>query len=265
MEKVAVLIDFTDICGKALEFASKIAESSKATLTLIHVSDFGEDEKAVEAENKLQEMHTSVSANVEIINHVARGSFFSVIPSVVTDLAIDLVVVPTHGKVGLIQNLLGANILKLVKTLSVPALVVQASSKFDDSGLEKLLFPVGPHSNFDVKYKQTAMFAKAFSSSVVIYTVQKDIRGMSDEIRKNIADSKTHFQENNVAFEVVNEEPTGFSAGYAKHIIQHAKEHNIGAICIMSLVSDDNGYIGNTDKENILLNDYAIPVLCCNS
>lgn len=265
MKKIAVFIDFTSICDKALEFAGKIAAQAGSVLVLVHVADFGSESEAGSLKEKLQSLHSKVPAGITIIDHVSYGSFFSVIPTVISDLNVDLVVVPTHGKVGIMQNLLGSNILKLVKTLPVPALVVQADSVYSASSFGSLLFPVGPHKHFDVKYKQTANFAKVFDSNVIIYTVRNDIRGISDQLRSNISDSIDYFDNAGVKYEEVSEDPQGFSAGYAKHILNYAKVNNVGTLCIMSLISDDNGYIGNADKENILLNKMALPVLCANS
>lgn len=265
MKKIAVLVDFTSIGKKALEFAGNIAARTDAKLVLVHVSENHEESKLEELESALNDMHVMVPAASDISNHVVSGSFFSIIPSVINDIDADLVVVPTHGKVGIMQHLLGSNILKLVKTLPVPTLVIQENSICADTTFDSLLFPVGPHDNFDVKYKQTAIFAKLMNSTVIIYTVRNDIRGVSDSLLDNIRASRDHFEAEGVSYKEVSEDPTSFSTGYAKHILNYAKSSGTGTICIMSHVSDDNGYIGNTDKENILLNESELPVFCTNS
>lgn len=163
------------------------------------------------------------------------------------------------------QNLLGANILKLVKQLPVPALVVQANSSYTVDSFNTLLFPVGPHSNFDIKIKQTADFAKLFDSTVVVYMVKNDIRGLSEDLRNNFSESKKYFASSGVKYKDVKEEPVEFSAGYAKHILNYARTLDSCAICVMSRVSEDNGYIGNNDKESILLNEMSLPVFCANA
>ncbi|MFT4525738.1 MAG: nucleotide-binding universal stress UspA family protein [Bacteroidia bacterium] len=265
MKKIAALIDFTDICGKALEFAGNIAAQTNAELVLVHVADFSDQSRAKEVEDKLYALHSEIPNGVRIEDHVSFGAFFSVIPTIITDLNIDFVVVPTHGKVGLMQNLLGSNILKLVKTLPVPALVVQAGSTYSSESFDKLIFPVGPHINFDVKIKQTTSFARFFDSTVVVYMVKNDIRGLSEDLRNNFSESKKYFASCGVNYTEVREEPAEFSAGYAKHILNYARGIGECSICIMSEVSDTNGYIGNNDKENILLNDMAVPVFCANA
>jgi hypothetical protein len=240
-----------------------VADKAGAEMVLIHVSEPGDD--TVSLGVQLENLKQWAPENVPVTYHIGGGDFFSVIPTIVTDLEVDMVVVPTHGKVGILQNLFGANILKLVKSLPVPALVVQEGVQASHASFKTLLFPVGPHADFDIKIKQTAQFASIFDSTVIIYTVRNDVRGLSEELRRNISASKSYFKEHAIKFEEVSEEPTGYSVGYAKHILHYAKTNQVGAICIMSKVSDANEYIGNTDKENTLLNDAAIPVYCTNS
>ena len=261
--KIAALVDLTEICKTAVEFGGMISRVSGAELILIHVASVGKSSESV-AES-LNELSSFAGEGVDVKFHVDSGDFFSVIPTIVQDLSIDLVVVPTHGKVGLMQNLFGANILKLVKSLPIPSVVVQESSNVSEGAFDTILFPVGPHDDFIVKIKQTSAFAKLFGSKVVIYTVRNDIRGISDKLRSNIESAEDHFTESGVECQVVSEEPTGFSVGYAKHILAYGKNNGMKSISIMAKVSDDNGYIGNSDKENILLNEDALPVFCANT
>jgi nucleotide-binding universal stress UspA family protein len=261
--KIAALVDLTEICKTAVEFGGLIARVSGAELILIHVADSAKPNDSIAG--SLNELSSFARQGVEVKIHIDSGDFFSVIPTIIQDLTIDMVVVPTHGKVGLMQNLFGANILKLVKSLPVPSVVVQESSNVSESAFDTILFPVGPHDDFIVKVKQTSAFAKLFGSKVVIYTVRNDIRGISDKLRSNIEAAKTYFSEADVDCEIVSEEPTGFSVGYAKHILAYGKNNGMKSISIMAKVSDDNGYIGNSDKENILLNEDALPVFCANT
>lgn len=263
MKSIAVLIDFTSISAKALEFAVSLATRAKASLVLVHVAE-AEDEDIDAVKLRLKALHASIPQSVQVTDLVQSGAFLTVIKSLIAELNPDLVVVPTHGKVGLRQNLFGSNILKLLKSLSIPALVVQEESVLKEDSFRSILFPVGPHRHFDVKFRQTATFAKAFGSTVIIYTVRNDIRGISDELLANIKDARAYFDAEGVPYEEVAEEPKGFSVGYAKHILNYANTHNIGMLAIMSLVTDDKGYIDNTEKENLILNKMALPVFSAN-
>lgn len=263
MNTIAVLIDFTAISAKALEFAVALALRANASLVLVHVAE-NEDEDLAAVTARMNDLHASVPSSVKLTNLVQSGNFLIVIKSLLAELNPDLVVVPTHGKVGLMQNLFGSNILKLLKSISVPAIVVQENSVLTESSFRSILFPVGPHRHFDVKYKQTAKFAKAFGSLVVIYTVRNDIRGVSDELLANINAAKEYFDSVGVNYREVAEEPTGFSVGYAKHILNYASANQMSMLSIMSLLSDDTGYMDNSDKENMILNKMALPVFSAN-
>lgn len=265
MKRIAVLIDLTPICAQALEFANGIARKAKSELVLIHVSEDGGDKQVSDDTAQLEELRRKVSSEVKSRSHVVVGDFFGVIGSVITELEVELVVVPTHGKVGIMQNLFGAHILKLVKLLPAPSVVVQEGCTDGSNCFDTILYPVGPHTDFDVKYKQTATLAKLFGSHVVIYTVKADMRGVSEEILKNISASKAYFDRVGVKHTEVSEDPKHFSAGYAKHIINYAKENNMSSISIMARLSEGVYSIGNVDKENIILNELKLPVLCTNN
>lgn len=262
MKKIAVLIDFTTICSKAIEFASSVAMRSESELVLVHVADPSNRSSVDDANTKMAELHQQIPTSLVVDHHVVEGAFFAMIPTVIADLNAHLVVVATHGKVGIMQNLLGANILKLVNSIRVPLLVVQESSILSADGFATMLFPVGPHSDFDIKYKQAAAFAKVFGTTIVIYSVRNDIRGVPELLTKNIAASRQYFDANGVNFAEVQEDPQGFSTGYAKHILNYARTSEIGLICINSQVPVESRFLANTDSENIILNTAGIPVLC---
>ena len=260
--KIAALVDLTPLCKKAVEWAALIAESAKAELVLVHVASHNASDESIA--EQLKSLCSIPADKVNMKSHVAHGDFFSVIPTEIDELNVDLVVIPTHGKVGLKQNLFGANIVKLVKILRAPSLVVQEATPVSAELLERILFPVGPHDNFQIKIEQTAALAKIFESEIVIYTVRNDIRGIDEKLRANIHAAKELFSREGIKHESLTESPSSFSAGYSKHILAFAKNHGISSISIMADPAEDNAYIGNYDKENIVLNADALPVLCAN-
>lgn len=264
MKRIAVLIDLTPIGHKALEFAGKLAAESEAELVLVHVAATHVEEEQKNLVAKLNELRADLPKELEVLNHLVSGNFETIIPTVIVDLQPDLVLVATHGKVGFKQHLFGSNILKLVQSVHVPVLVVQEQSEYPKAGFKKLLFPVGPNADIDVKYKQIATFARAFGSRVTMYNVRNDVRGLPEEILANIQTTSEYFKNAGVAYDVLIEEPVKFSVGYAKHILHQATSGGTDAICIMSRITDDNQYIGTRDKENILLNEAGIAVLCSN-
>ncbi len=55
----------------------------------------------------------------------------------------DFVVIGTHGQKGIFQTLFGANVIKLIQSLYVSALIVQNNSPAPEEGFSKILFPMG--------------------------------------------------------------------------------------------------------------------------
>ncbi len=264
MKKIAVLIDFTATCKTAAQFAGKIAQKAGGEVIFIHVTPKENQPKEAQMKVEMEQFANELPSGIPYSIRIAHGHFFKEIPYVVRDSEAQLVVVGTHGVVGLKQNLFGSNILKLVKVLAVPSLVVQDGSVYDESRFGELLFPIAPHDDFTVKAEQTAQFARLYDSVIHIYLVHKHTIELSPQLEKNLEKAIDFFTARRVRYNIVREDATEYSIGYAKQIIKYANTHKMGAICIMSKIAYDNYYFGYVDKENILLNEHFIPVYCAN-
>lgn len=264
MKKIAVLIDFTPTCVKATEFAGKIAQKANASVVLIHVAPNSEKGNEAALMQKMDVYAQAVPAGIICEKHIDFGTFFSQIPYALKAVHADLAVVGTHGVVGIMQNLFGSNIMKLIKALSVPSLVVQDNSVYTDQTFNDILFPIAPHEDFEVKYKQTTTIAKLFNSTVHIIAVRKNFVDLAPQLEVNLKKTVDYFEANGVQFKEVREDANDASIGYANQILGYSKNNNIGTIAIMSKVSKDNYYFGVMDKENLLLNKAALPILCTN-
>lgn len=264
MDKIAVLIDFTPTCLKSIPFAVGIATTCQTKIALVHIAPSGSEENEKDFLSKMDVYMDMIPSSIEVVKHINYGSFYAIIPHTVNKLNIDFLIVGTHGKVGLKQNLLGSNILKLVKSLSIPSLVINDESNFTENTFENILFPIAPHEKFDSKLNQVTQIARPFNSTVYIIYIEKEPAYISSEITENLEKTKTFFQANNIKFEVIKEEAKEYSIGYSKQILKYMNRSSIGSICIMSKIAESNHYFGNVDKENILLNEMSTPVLCAN-
>jgi nucleotide-binding universal stress UspA family protein len=263
MNNITVLIDFTDTCYKSVEFSFKIAKRAGAEISLLHVSSEPEnDEKSEEQIRKyallLEENKIDYSINV------AHGNFFSSVENAVAKIGSDLVIVGTHGKTGLKQNLLGSNILKLVQLLKVSTLVVQDNSIFPEKGFDKILFPVVPNLDFEQKTRQVAEFAKIFNSTICLYTLEDHMDSYAVEVQLNLKRTKAILDKEGLQYEHCVDESEEFSVGYARQTLKYAENNKMSLISILSTLAKVNTYYGKVDKENILLNKTGIPVFCAN-
>ncbi|MCT4622322.1 MAG: universal stress protein [Schleiferiaceae bacterium] len=263
MKKIAVLIDFTQTCYKSVEFAQKVYEKSGAEIVLLHVSDDPEKEEEIVEQvksyaNLLEENNTPYTTLIDY------GKFFSTVEMAVAKSGADMVIVGTHGKSGLKQNLFGSNILKLVQLLRVSTLVVQDNSVYPENGFDRILFPVAPNLDFDLKTRKVSDLAKIYSSKICLYTLEDHMTGFSVEVQNNLKKTKAILDEEGLSYEQCMDESEEFSVGFARQTISFANKNDIPLISILSNLAKVNTYYGKVDKENILLNKHAIPVFCAN-
>lgn len=262
MQKICVFIDFTDGCKVALKQASVLAQKSNATICLLNIVDSVAEVEKTKVQ-LLKFAKTSLGHSVLMEAYAAVGGLMDGSKSQLQKINPDLVIIGTHGIKGLKQKFLGADILKLIKVIEFPCIVVQENSEVKENGFSKILFPIGPHHNFEVKIKQTAKFAKLFNCEVVLYEISKegfDLNGVNKN--KNLA--KAYFKENSIPFKEEAEDMTVFSAGNSRQTLNYAEKNSFDLIAMMSTISQNEILYGATDKENLLVNNLGIPILCCN-
>lgn len=98
---------------------------------------------------------------------------------------------------------------------------------------------------------------------VALYTIYKTDR-LDEETAENVGKCEDYFAEEGIKYALVEEDAKIFSVGYSRQTIAHARDHETHLIRIMAQVAGDTKVFGNVDKENIILNDLGIPVLCCH-
>ncbi len=141
-KNILVPTDFSDFSDKALQKAVDIATQHKSKIYLLHVVDriaqcavdYCIDFALVEqvekqsvkfAEEQLKKETAAVSANgVPIVFDVQKGDAYETIIKEQQDKNIDLIVIGSHGKTGLIQHL-GSIADKVVRGAKCPVLLVK--------------------------------------------------------------------------------------------------------------------------------------------
>jgi nucleotide-binding universal stress UspA family protein len=264
MRKVAVLVDFTEGCKIAVEQAVVLAQHMNAELYSVTIASDETDTK--EREKELEDFTFNVTAN-RVKSHcvVAKGDLMHTTGYVLSHIDPVIVVVGTHGIKGIKQHLFGAHILKLVQSILYPCVVVQENTKVNPEGFKKILFPVGPHKRFHVKTEQTEMLAAIEQSQITVYEIERSHVDPNEMVMKNKRLAKEYFADKGANFTDVIEDSTVISIGYSRQTIQYAGQNKFDLIAVMSDVPADEIYFGRADKENILTNEFGIPVLCCNN
>ena len=263
VKKIFVPIDFTTTSEQSTKQAIAIALRINYPVTLFHVIT---DESADESENaviidKLKAIANTVNKEGVICDYqTATGSIFDEIPKAANKLGNQLMVIGTHGIQGIKQKLMGADMLKLIRKVIVPCLVVQRECVCRD--YHPIVFPVGGHEGFGALIEATAMMAKLFGSEVHLYSVIRRGDDGSQKLKDNTAFAMKYFEDNKIPNKRVQEESTVFSVGFAKQTLQYADKVNAGLIAMMSVKTEEYFYFAQADKESLINNQYNIPVLC---
>jgi nucleotide-binding universal stress UspA family protein len=261
--RILIAVDFTAAAEKAVEFGIYIANKMHANISLLHVFE-DEGMTMEECEDKLSTMATEINNNNELhCDFICEaGSIFEVIPVIGSKGAFRMAVLAAHGRKGFRQKLFGADILKLLKRVPIPVLVVQEGSEIKDTGFKTTIFPVGSHDAYERKIEAMNIIAGLCDPEIHLYSISKPGFEQSDQLRENILLAAERFSEKGINYKRIDEDQNVFSVGFAKQTLKYAKDNNASLISIMVNPTQENSYFADSDKEAILMNEHYIPVLC---
>lgn len=262
MNDILCPTDFTPAAASAQRYATVIAAASSSSITLLHVLDKHHHQSDALASASAQ-MGTAADKLLRTgkVNEVFReGDPLKQIIAE-SEKGHALMVVGTHGPKGLRQSLLGADILKLVRHVAIPSLVVQAESPADPR-MDRILLPVAGHADISGLMNVVCLLARTFSSEVHIFQVVRPGEEPSEQLVKNKATMVTTLDLAGVKHVEANVPSTVFSMGFAEQTIRYAQEIGAGAIAVMAKASDDYRWIADAEKERLLTNAPGIPILC---
>ncbi len=261
MKIISTLIDFSNTSKIATQYAASIAKRENASVNLVHITSQNTDDHAA-IENKLIQFTEIDQHNIPYTVSIGDGNYLKKIPKLLQLSDSDFVVIGTHGTKGIFQTLFGANVLSLVQSIPIPALVVQDNSPLPPDAIKKILFPMAPHDNFSIKIKHTASWAKLFDAEVDVFCLFKGEDTLPENIAHNLELTKATFDKEGVNYKTTMQDSKVYSVGFAKDIIAYAEDKDFNLLAIMSHNSEENQYFGNVDKTNLILNPKGIPVLC---
>jgi nucleotide-binding universal stress UspA family protein len=263
MKKVAALIDFTTVSDVVARFASRFAIEKQVEIEFIHISAKDDVKTTMELTEKLKAIVSNAeNEGAKASFQIHYGSFFSVIAPVLKNANSDLVIIGTHGKKGLMQNIFGSHILRLVQMVGIPSLVIQENSKWPEHGFKKALSPISSHDNFDVQVEQT-FYILSEGSEIDLYAIHKS-EELEESAKQNLRNGVELLNKLGVKHSIKEEESTLYSVGYAKQTIAYLQNNPYDLVSIMSQISEGSKYFGEMDKENIIFNPMGLPVLCCD-
>jgi nucleotide-binding universal stress UspA family protein len=259
-DKVLAAIDFSNITPDVIRCAIYFAQHLNLDITLLHVKHHKSD---VHIEEKLRVLTREINQKNEITCDyiLATGSIFSEIANAANKPQFKIVVVGTHGFKGFREIMFGADILKLIKTISIPVITVQKGFSFSVDGFQNILFPVASHSSFHQIIDATVFLAKVFDATIHLYSIEKPNLAWSKKLLDNIELAIHTFDTEGAKYIRVNELQSSFSFGYAKQTLEYAIKTDAQLIAMMASPTKEHFYFADSDKELLLTNAARIPVI----
>jgi universal stress protein A len=157
IQSILVPVDFSDHSEAALRYATLLAESFGATLTLVHSVEpyvYPEDLSAgftleeIDARwvrkqtEKLATLGQTIKEGIPATVVVTMGTAWNRIVAAAKSWNADLIVMGTHGRTGLKHVLMGSTAERVVRHAACPVLILHSSGTSDQkrgSGSEKAL------------------------------------------------------------------------------------------------------------------------------
>ncbi len=259
---IVVPWDFTDVAGYALAHAAKISHMVGNNICLLHIvepSIHSKEEDEVNAKLKKIAEESSSKYNRPITSKVIRGSIFTSIPEFANDNESSLVVMGTHGMVGM-QKYMGSWALKVIVKAKMPFIVVQEPPA-DQGKYHNIVFPVDFKVENKEKLNMAIFMGKYFDSKInMLVAVTKD-KSLSRKTNTNLNFAVKYLIQNNIAYEV-HEVP---NRNFAQQTIEFSQKINADLILIMTTKNITMAdYMLGAQEQFIIANSSRIPVCCVN-
>lgn len=266
---ILVPTDFTAAADTAINHAATVASASGDELRLIHIVNKDTKSKLKKAGESLDDLREKMKQQAEKIAsaygiktdfHLREGSIFTTIGEVAEEIQARLLVMGTHGVVGM-QHITGAWAVKVITSSPVPLIIVQ-KKKIAEHGYKTIVFPIDASKETKQKVIHTISMAKQFNSEVKLFASYESDEFLINARNNNIAWAENMFKKNNVAYSVEHAEKGAF----VKQTIKFASQVNADLIVILTESGDVSmsEIVLGPDNEKIINNDAQIATLCIN-
>lgn len=265
---ILIPTDFSEAANTAINHAVKVAKSSGDEIRLVHIVNKDTKSKLKKAGESLDDLNAKMKAEVEKIQsndgvkadfHLREGSIFTTIGEVAEEIGARLLVMGTHGVVGM-QHITGAWAVKVITSSPVPTIVVQKKT-ISDHGYKTIVFPIDASKETKQKVIHTISMAKHFGSVVHLFASLETDEFIVNARNNNIAWAENMFKKNGVEYVIAHAD-----GNHAKQTIKYASKVNADLIVILT----DDGEVSvseivlGPDEEKIINNDAQIATMCVN-
>jgi len=267
---ILVPTDFTDVAECAINHAVSVAKTGKDHITLVHIvtadtkAKLKKEGKTLAAlQAQLQEQCDTIfkQHGVKADYELPEGDIFTTIGETARKRKARLLVMGTHGVVGLHQKMMGAWAIKVTTSSPVPVVIVQ-HKKIAAHGYKKIVLPVDASKEVKQGIFYAILMAKQYDAEVKLYGKYESDEYIANQVKRNISFAKSFLAKNSVKH---SEEIAG-KGNHVKELLRYSARENADLIIIMTEKEADIviEFIIGPDNEKIINNEAEIPVLCVN-
>ncbi|MAO10531.1 MAG: universal stress protein UspA [Flavobacteriaceae bacterium] len=194
MKKILIPVDFSEHSEYALKVAATLAKKQKASLVVLHMMGLSE---AVLTRDESQEMFEAIYymklaqkrfknfldrdylKGIKVETTVQNYKEFHEINSVAKNFNVDLIVMGSHGASGLKEVFVGSNTEKVVRTSSVPVLVVK--NRLRDFEMNKVVFACDFSKDYIEPFRKAWYFFEAIGTELQLVFVNTPNKFLSNQ------------------------------------------------------------------------------------
>jgi len=268
LKRIIIPWDFTEVPENALKYAFAMSSKDKSEFELVHVLVKGGILLSKEKENpddvmellKKDTVRIKKEYSVDVKVKILEGSLFDAISDYATEVEASLVVMGTHGIVGM-QKFLGSNALKVIEGSNVPFIVVQQAPETTNL-FKEIVFPIDYRDEIKEMLVWASELNGIYGSKINIVIQQETDSAIRHKVDNNLAFCEKYFDIHSVPYEVHLVPKTKH---FYKELIFQAKNLKSDLIFIMITKNIDlSDYIWGAQEQHIIANEFKIPVLCIN-
>lgn len=267
--RIVVPTDFTAQAACATNHATSIAKAAGGSITLVHVLNREFKNKMKKEDRSEEDVRQTLEKDCADIKaqsgvpadfKLTEGSIFSAIGETAETIEASLMVMGTHGVVGLEQKILGAWALRVVSDSPAPVIIVQSKNP-EPAGYKKIMVALNYNKESKNLAQQAISMAKVFGGEVILFEGSESDEFLGKQTKLNLQFSESLCEKNGVAHKTIPQT----ESNYYKELIKKAVSENVDLVCIMSRNDMDLKTVLLGDDEQWVINNEAqIPVMCVN-
>ena len=269
MKNILVPIDFSEHSNYAVEVAVDLAKKKAATIVLLHCVELPR-RFITESTSALPEelfFMKEASTNVKKISEEIESKGISVktvvettaltyaVKNLLEEQAIDFIVMGSTGATGSKELFLGSNAEKIVRTSSVPVLVIK--DKTDISQVKKLIFACDFSQKYINAFKKAVDFANSLDAKIDFVYINTPYHFNSSREIKVLIDSFSKEHKEILAHNIHMYSDFSIEEG----IIHFAEDHQSDLICMFPAKQSALMHIFNGSISEDIVNHSEKPVL----